>query len=140
MAASTTIRWNIWCELPNLSTFPGYFDSGNRACESQQLTSRQNDASNTAYIPAPRTYKVPWRNSHDSPICDLIWWNPKIRKPCSTGKIADRPIATNIPARYGRHCGVRNAGSKEMALHPTPKELIYVQVSSHLKNLRADLP
>ena len=44
--------------------------------------------------------------------------------PWSTGNIAESPIATNIPARYGLQAGVLKRSKIETHAHPRPIEHI----------------
>jgi len=45
--------------------------------------------------------------------------------PCRMGSTADRPMATNMAARKGRHCGVRNLGKTETMAQPAPMVVIW---------------
>lgn len=57
---------------------------------------------------------------------------PNALMPCSTGKTALRPKATNIPARKGRYKGVLNLSITDTAVHSAPSDVICTQVSAVL--------
>lgn len=71
-------------------------------------------------MPAPSTYRKPCRITHGMPIKPVIFVTPYIPTPWRTGITADNPMATNMPARNGRHFGVRNMGNSEVTAQPAP--------------------